>query len=319
MVKRIFLGLLGLALTCSIQVQAHAQSFGLGTMSQGSINYAIGSAIASALDSKGGIKTVIQPASGTSSFLPLIDGGELDFGVANFVETQRAVEGHGVYLGRKLPNIRLAAVLFPIRVAVFVRADSEITSLSDLKGKRVTFGFTSQEGANDIFLALLANGGIGEKDFKPVLVPSVVRGAEEFAAGRADAFFFALGAAKTSEVHASVGGLRALPLSDAPEAVAAMRKLLPAAYLINVQPDPSLAGVEVPTTTMAHDYVLLAGKHVAAATVEKAVQTLATHKDDLVATLKAFAAFNPQRTRGGILPYHQGALDYYAKAGIQVN
>ena len=62
--------------------------------------------------------------------------------------------------------------------------------------------------------ALLAIGGLTEKDISPVLVPNVVRGADDFASGAADTFTFAFGAPKIREVDVSVGGIRLLGLGQ---------------------------------------------------------------------------------------------------------
>ena len=73
-----------------------------------------------------------------------------------------------------------------------------------------------------------------EKDVTPVLIPNVIRGADDFTSGAADMFFFAFGAPKVREVDATVGGIRALeiPASGMPAA----KKILPEGYLTPAQP-----------------------------------------------------------------------------------
>src|SRR3546814_993659 len=57
-----------------------------------------------------------------------------------------------------------------------------------------------------------------------------------FASGKVDAAFFAIGGGKVSEVDASVGGIRFIPLSDQLEAIARMTKAVPGSYITMVQP-----------------------------------------------------------------------------------
>ena len=57
-------------------------------------------------------------------------------------------------------------------------------------------------------------GGLTENDVKPVLVPNVVRSADDFMAGNADMFFFAFGGPKVREVDATVGGIRPLEIDE---------------------------------------------------------------------------------------------------------
>ena len=61
---------------------------------------------------------------------------------------------------------------------------------------------------------MLATAGLTEADVKPVLVPNVVRSADEFIAGNADMFFFAFGGPKVREADATVGGIRALEIDE---------------------------------------------------------------------------------------------------------
>ena len=310
-----FLGLIAYVMAAS----AHAQPVGIGTMGQGTLGYSIGAAIAAVLQEKAGIQVRIQPAAGTSAYLPLIDSGELDFGIANIIEARGSIEGLESLGGRKLPNLRFASVLFPFRVALFVRKDGPINSIAELKGKRVSAGFRSQATIEEIVTGVLANGGLTMKDVTPILVPNVVRGADEFAAGKADAAFFAIGGAKVSEVDAAVGGVRFLPLDTAPAAVKRMTDLVPGAYVAEVQPRSGLAGIDKAIPVMAYDYVLLTGKHVPPEQVEKALKTLADNKAALVAAFAAFNDFDPKRMGLSTgLPVHPGAESYFKAAGLDV-
>ena len=288
-----------------------AQQIGIGTTGQGTSGYSMGSAIAKVLDEKAKIRAVIQPAAGTSAYLPLLDTGELDFGFANVIETEAALNGTAPF-SRKLQNVRMVAILFPFRAGIFVRKDSGIVKVADLKGKRVAYGFTSQVTLKMLTDAFLANGGLTPADIKPVLVPNVVRGADEVASGGADANMFAIGSGKVAEVDASVGGVQFIEMSDDPKDVAAMQKIAPATYITVVNPAPSLAGISKPIKTMAYDYVMLAGKHVPDKVVEEVVKTLAANKQALVESFATFRGFEADKMVKPIhADYHPGAIAYY--------
>lgn len=296
---------------------AHAQVLGIGTAPQGTIGYNMGSAVAKVLLQDGKIQSRVQPYSGSSAVFPLVNTGEIDLTVGNTLELQEAYNGEGPYHGRKQPNLRVVGVLFPLRVGFFVRKDSPIKSISDLKGKRVVYGFTAQVTLNRVVDGLLANGGLSSKDIVQVLVPNVVRGADDLAAGNADAGFFAIGAGKVSEVNKTTGGIRFLPISDDPKAVAAMRKFVPYAYASKVKPAPQFAGVVGPTDLMAYDYLLLASGHVKDDVVYRITKTLHGNKAALVASFKPFAGFQPGAMHKPMpAPYHPGALKFYREAGM---
>src|SRR5690606_36077898 len=134
-----------------------AQQIGIGTMGQGTSGYSMGSAIAKLLGETAQLGAVVQPAAGTSAYLPLLDSGELDFGIANVLETEAALNGEAPF-NRKLENVRMVAILFPFRAGIFARKDSGIVKVTDLKGKRVAYGFTSQVTLKLLTDAFLANG-----------------------------------------------------------------------------------------------------------------------------------------------------------------
>lgn len=292
-----------------------AEAVRIGTMQQGTSSYSMGSAIARVL-AEAGLEPRVQPAAGSSSYLPLIDMGELDFGIANVIEATQAIGGEGGFKDHQLNKLRVIGVMYPFRVGIFVRDDSGIDSIADLRGKRVTLGYTSQLTINRVVTALLANGGLAESDVEAVMVPTVIRGADAFAAGRADAGFFAIGAGKVSQIDASVGGLRFLPVSDAPEAVAALQRIVPEAYVGTVRPGASMAGVDKTMNGMIYDYLLLAGAHVPDEVVAKVIKALHDNKDQLVASFGGFRGFEPDRMAKELpVKWHDGAKAAYEDLG----
>ena len=296
---------------------AHAQTLGIGTAPQGSIGYNMGSAIAKALQEGEKIQSRVQPYSGSSAIFPLVNTGEMDLTVGNVLEAQEAANGEGPYSGRKQANLRIVAVIFPIQVGLFVKKDAPIRSIADLKGKRVTYGFTAQVTLKRVVDSILANGGLEASDVKTALVPNIIRGADDFAEGKADAGFFAIGAGKVSEVDKSVGGIRFLPLSDDPKALERMKKLFHYAYISEVKPGPAYAGIVAPTKLMAYDYLVLAGTHVKDDIAYRVAKTLYEQKAKLVESLRAFESFDVQKIYKPMpAPFHPGALKFYKEKGL---
>ena len=308
---------LAVVLAFVFAIAAHAQTLGIGTAPQGTIGYNMGSAIARALSEAEKIQSRVQPYSGSSAVFPLVNTGEMDLTVGNVLEAQEAANGEGPYSGRKQGNLRIVAVIFPIQVGFFVKKDSPIRSIADLKGKRVTYGYTAQVTLKRVVDSILANGGIDASDIKTALVPNVIRGADDFAEGRADAGFFAIGAGKVSEVDKSVGGIRFLPISDEPKAVERMRKLFQYAYVSEVKPGPAYAGIIAPTKLMAYDYLVLAGTHVKDDIAYRVAKTLHEQKAKLADSLRAFEAFDVQKMYKPMpAPFHAGALKFYKEKGL---
>jgi TRAP transporter TAXI family solute receptor len=308
----------GAAFALACFTPAHAQTLGIGSAPQGSIGYNMSSAIAKVLAETEKMQPRVQPYSGSSAILPLVNSGELDLTVCNVLEAQEAANGEGPYSGRKQQNLRVLAVIFPLYSSLFVRKDSPIQSIAELKGKRVAYGYTAQLTLNRIVDAILATGGLsGNKDIIPVMVPNVIRGADDFAEGKVDGGFFALGAAKVAEVDKSVGGIRYLPVSDEPAAVAAMQRIMPYAYVTTVNPSPAFAGLAGPTKLMAYDYLVVAGSQVKDDLAYRIAKAMYENKPMLVESLRAFNSFNPNGMyKDTSAPFHPGAVKFYKEKGL---
>ena len=302
------------AVMASAAALAAAQNVGVGTMSQGTISFSTGSVIAKVMKENMAIESRVQPYSGESVLVPLINNGEVEFGIANVLEAQQAYAGQGSFSGRAQKDLRVAAVLYPLRTAYFVRADSDIKSLADLKGKRVTVGFSAMGTVDIIARALLAAGGLNDGDYRPVLVPNVVAGATQLQNGRADAFFFAVGAAKVAEVNASVP-LRILPMPTDEASLARARAIFPDGYPSNVAPGANFAGVSAPTATLGYDNLLLTSTKVPDALVTKVLDGLATQKEALIAGFPQFRGLDAKLLVKPQLatPHHPASLAW-AKA-----
>ncbi|HEX6980858.1 MAG TPA: TAXI family TRAP transporter solute-binding subunit [Alphaproteobacteria bacterium] len=307
--------LAGMGLTMSFH--AWAQPVGIGTSPQGTLTYTLGATYAKALEEATGIKARVQPSSGTGVMVPLVNSGELDIGFVNTLELTEAYTGTGVFNGRPQKDLRAVGVLFPIRVGIFVRKDSPIRSLKELKGKRIPYGYTSQEIIKTVLDGVLANAGLTAGDTTTILVPNLIRGVDEFTSGNADATFFALGQAKVAEADAAVGGIRFLPMVDEPDAVAAMQKIVPTSYLATVQPAPNLPGVTEPIKTMHYDYVMFVNASLPKDRVYKMTAALVEKKDDMAKSMALFRQFDVARmNRQFAVPYHEGAAAYFKEKGI---
>lgn len=297
---------------------ASAQTVGMATSTAGSLYHTQGSAMAPILKDKGNIEVRIQPFSSPNIHLPAINGGQIEFGLANIYELYLAVEGKDFFQGKKNENLRLVTITGPLRSAIFVKKDSPAKKLADLKGQRMVWGFSQQNIIMPLIMAHFDAVGLKESDITPVPVPTVVRGADDFAAGKADAFFFALGSAKVTEVDASVGGIRAFPLPDSPATQAAFKKHFPPAYTQVVNPAPGLAGIAEPTPIMAYDAVMVT--HTGAPDDVVYNMTKALHENaEAVAksspTLRGFTTAGMAK-QTDLAEYHPGAIKYYKEKGL---
>lgn len=295
---------------------ALAQTIGIGATSTAYTAQAA-AAIAKVVSEKAGIQMRVQTHGGTSVYVPLLNAGNLEFGLANELETLYAAAGQEIYQGRPQKDLRVATVLTPFASGLYARKDSNIRSVKDLKGKRVPAGWASQKIIGVLMDGVLANAGMTYADVEQVPVPNVVKGADDFAAGKTDVFFFAVGAGKVKETDAKVGGIRAIPIDPSPEAVARMKKHVPPAEAKLYKPSPVNVGVLEPTHIMAYDYMMLTNAKVPDDVVYRVLKAMHDNKKDLAASFPALNQFAPDRMAKNIrgVAVHPGAIKLYKETG----
>jgi len=287
---------------------AAAQTYGFATMQPGTLSYTSSAAIAKVLKEKGGLNVLVQPMAGETTLIPVVARGESDLGIANIFEVTAAKAAN--------PDLRLIGSVYPLKGTFWVRKDSSMKTIADLKGKRVGMGYSAMRTIDPLVRAILATGGLTEKDVKPVLVPNVVRGADDFASGAADMFFFAFGAPKVREIDATVGGIRALEIPES--GMAAAKKILPQGYLTQAKPGPFFVGVDHPMGVYTWDSMIFTNTKVKDEVVYKMIDTLVQNQAELGSLQPALRGFNAAALYTDYdIPYHPGALKYFKDHNIQ--
>jgi TRAP transporter TAXI family solute receptor len=301
--RTMFGAALGLALAGSGGQPAAAQTYGFASMQPGTINHTTSSAISKVLKEKGGLNTLVQATAGETVMIAIVNRGEADFAMANAPEVGALIASN--------PQLRMIGPVYTLKTGFWVRKDSGMRMVSDLRGKRVTMGYSAMRALDPISRAILAAGGLSESDIKPVLVPNVIRSADDFVAGAADMFMFAFGAPKVREVDVTVGGTRYLEFNDTPGLPAA-RAISPFGYLSDIAPGPIFVGVEKPMKTYTIDNILFTHAKMPDDVVYKLIETMEKNKDDMIAiapNLREFAAANLHKDYK--FPIHPGALKYF--------
>ena len=307
------LAVLGALLGLAVTGPANAQTYGLATMAPGTLAHTAASAIAKVLKEKGGLNTLVQPTAGESVLIPMVAKGEIDLGIANMLEVVDGVE-----TGRLQNDLRVIGSIYTLRIGFFSRKDSGIATVADLKGKRVPAGYSAMRTLDRNSLAMLATAGLTLADIKPVMVPNVLRGADDFVAGANDTFMFSFGGPKVREADATVGGVRALAIIDTPEGLDASRKVFPYGYFVEVKPGPVFVGVERPMKAYSLDYIMFTNAKTKDDAVYKILDTMMKNKPDLVAVAPVLNDLTGDLIhRKHTLTYHPGALKYFQENKIE--
>src|SRR5438093_3599482 len=135
-----------------VKAQNLPRSVAIGANPPGSVFYALASGLAKVVSDASPVQMTVQPYTGTSTFMPLLNSGELDFGLNNFVDMALAYQGpERLKIGGKnpfphIPNVRLVMSGSPFLVGLLVRKGSPIKSIYVIRGKRLEGGDATRVG-----------------------------------------------------------------------------------------------------------------------------------------------------------------------------
>ena len=309
--------LIALGILAPLSAASAQQPIAIATPPAGSIYNSTASAIGKVLQEKAGLHMTVQALGGSSQYVPIVNAGEVPFGINNVYETSLAVKGEAYFKGRPNKNIRVVAILYPLRNTIFVRKNSKYKKLADLKGARGPVGFTNQKVLTAVTNAALAPGGVSLKDMQGVLVSNIIANVNAFKEGRTDFFVFALGGAPVREADATVGGIRALTAQNTPAVVAAVKKEVPVAYLRYEKPGPANFGLHEPGYLVSYGVNLFANVKTPDDVVYKVVKALhdnAAEFGKIFPPLRLFDKNDMAQEVAGV-EYHPGAIKYYKEIG----
>jgi uncharacterized protein len=296
---------------------AMAQTVALGT-TQGGATGQIATAIAQIVSLHGGgMQVRPQPVANTAQYIPPINAGQIEFGIANAPQTSNAYNGVGMSQGQAAPNLRMVATLFPFNAGLVSTKASEIKKASDLKGKRLPW-FPENSLGDVIMKAMLEVGGVKPDEVTRVPMPNFPRMFDAFKAGQIDTSIVAVGSQNTIDFQQSItGGIRFLTFASAD--LPTLAKWLPGVSLRVMPVSASNPGIEEGTRIFSYAYTLFTHASMGEDTVYKLVKALADRSADIKATSPLWEEFDTKTLGGSVgVPYHPGAARFFREAGIEI-
>ncbi len=304
------------------QAQQLPRSVTMGSNPPGSVFYAIAGALAKVVTGATPMQVVVQPHTGTAAFLPLLNAGELDFGVNNAVDMALSYQGPArLKIGGRnpfahTPNARLVMRGSPLLVAPLVRKDSPIRSFHDVRGKRMTGEYPAQLAVWYNMFAYLTSAGMTWTDVKVVPVANVNDGVDALVQGRADVSTHALNSAKIREADATVG-VRHLSIDCSPQGEERLRKAVPGYYPRRLKVGGAAAVVE-DTCVVAYDISLTTHKALPEPVVATFLKAIWEDIEKLPPFHPIFKEWTRERAVDleATLPYHPGAVQFYKERRV---
>ncbi|MGI9379395.1 MAG: TAXI family TRAP transporter solute-binding subunit [Methyloligellaceae bacterium] len=304
--------------TIGLTAQSFAASIGVGS-TKGGATAQVTAGLSKIVSSSSGHQLRPQPMGGTQQYIPIVNAGELEFGVSNVMQYYMAITGTGLSEGKKNADLRMVATLMTFRTGMFVANSSGIKSIADLKGKRVPGEFTASPLFKFLMEANLANAGLSWKDVNVIPMTALRQHWDAFGQGKVDVAIGAIGSGPIKKLNSAVGGVTFLSLENAGEAANRTLKLAPKTTINTVKPAKPFVGIKAPTNAIHFAYTLWAHKGVDNKIVEDVVKAIYDNEKglhELSPLWRSHKSKGMGRQFGADVPYHPGAVNFYKKAGI---
>jgi TRAP transporter TAXI family solute receptor len=306
-----------LSAVASAPAKALPAEVSIGTHPIGSAYHALGSGLAKVITAHSPIKVVVKPFAGPNAWMPLLNNGRIQLGVISGMDTVWAYRS-GPGFPQATPNLRLLTRGNPLQgsLGLVVKSSSEIKTVEDLKGKRVTSNYGGNIIIHRIIEAWLAAGGLTWNDVRSIPVADYVSGLKALREGRADATFAGTPVtAPVRELDAAVS-IRPLPFPPTEKAVAALADLLPEATPYLGKRGYGILRADTPLIQYPMNLVVTSLlSEEAAYEIIKALWENYKELQPIHPWLKLWTPeqmFNPKP----LVPYHPGSVNFFKERGL---
>ena len=307
--------LLGANIVCcpvTITFNEFPRTAAIGTNPAGTGAHSLGSGLAAVGSTATPISVRVQPFNGPNAWMPLLQSGEIEFGIMNILDAKMAQTGTGNYK-RPTPEVRVVSGgVFPFTVGWFVRDKSDIKETKDLKGKRMAWDYGGHAITQTLQLIFLEAGGIKPTDLIQVRVSNINDGARGVVEGRIDVAETGIGIGLVEEVNAAEP-VRFLSLPNTDTAKAILAK----SGVSLVKSDPT-TGIKGDTYVIGYPLHLVGSTKVSERAVYTLVKAWWENLSELQTKHPLFKKWTKemQALTNFTVPYHPGAIKFYKEVGV---
>ena len=313
---RLLAALSGLALAFA----AHAQNISIATGGTGGVYYPLGGGIAAVLSKHvPGLQATAEVTGGSVDNLKLVGSGKPYIGFAMTDASQDAYKGEDKFKGNKVA-LKTLMILYPNRMHVVTVEGRGISKMADLKGKRVSTGSPGSATEVMAFRVIEAAGLDKDSDLKRERL-GAAESVNAIKDGKIDAFFWVGGLPTAAVTDLANTPNTKLKMVDHADAVIAMNKKYGNLYVQDSIPKDTYKGMDADNKQATVMNILVAHESMDDKTAYNVVKTIFDHRDDVIAVHKEAINFKleNQKTAASPVPFHPGALKYFAEKGVKVN
>jgi TRAP transporter TAXI family solute receptor len=314
---RIFLATiapLGLALFTGATLAQGQLSISTG--GTGGVYYPVGGGYAELVNNYIDGYTAVAEVTGASvENVALISRGESDIALALADTVHQAYTGTGALEGNALPNLRSIGVAYSNSVQIVTLANSGITGLQDMVGKRVSVGAPGS-GTEVSAQTILEANGITYADIQEQRL-NFNETAAALRDGQIDVGFWSVGAPTSSILDLATGrNIVVLSLSEEEVENALAADPTFARYTL---PANTYRGQSEAVSTVGTPNVLVVAAEMDEQLAYDFLNVLYGHIDEIVAIHPSANETTPENSiASSPIPLHPGAIRYYEEQGLSI-
>ena len=310
---------LAAGLAAVFAASAFAQNVSIATGGTGGVYYPLGGGLAAALSKYvPGMQATAEVTGGSVDNLKLVGSGKPYVAFSMADAAQDAYRGEDKFKGNKVP-VRTLAVLYPNRMHVVTVEGMGIEKLTDLKGKRVSTGSPGSATEVMAFRIIEAAGLDKDRDMKRERL-GVAESTNAIKDRKIDAYLW-VGGLPTAAVTdlANSPGVK-IKMIDHANLVAAMNKKYGNLYVQDTIGKDVYKGMDADNKQATVMNLLVAHKDMDDKTAYNIVKTIFEKQPELVAVHKEAMniKLENQKTSASPVPFHPGAVKYFAEKGVKL-
>jgi hypothetical protein len=265
-----------------------------------------------------GIQATAEVTGGSVANLQLIGTGKPYLGMTMADATLDAYKGEDKFKGKPVA-VRTLLIMYPNRMHVVTIEGTGIAKMADLKGKRVSTGSAGSATEVMAFRVIEAAHLDKDRDLKRERL-GVAESVDALKDRKIDAFFW-VGGLPTAGVTdlANTPGVK-IKLIDHSELVPAMNKKYGNLYVADVIPKAMYRGMDGDNHIASVNNLLVASEKMDDKTAHDIVKMVFEHKDELIRVHKEAEniRLENQKAAASPVPWHPGAVKYFAEKGIKI-
>jgi TRAP transporter TAXI family solute receptor len=306
-------------LALAVAATAQAQNLSIATGGTGGVYYPLGGGMAAVLSKYvDGMQATAEVTGGSVANLQLISTGKPYVAFTMTDAALDALKGEDKFKGKPVP-VRTLMILYPNRMHVVTLDGTGIRRIADLKGKRVSTGSGGSATEVMAFRVIEAAGLDKDKDMRRERL-GVAESASALKDRKIDAFFW-VGGLPTAAVTdlASTPGIR-IRLIDHADLVPAMNRKYGDLYVKDTISKDVYRGMERDNDQATVMNILVAHEKIDDKTAYNIVKAVFEHRDELIRVHKEAEniKLENQKKEASPLPWHPGAMKYFAEKGLKL-